>query len=100
MGFVCGEVETAKSGVTDTPPMRTGNADMELSFQRESQPVAGDPDHGGASESDLRKLLRPHREKRPETGRAKRAALVGDNQRIPPETTQRGSRAPAPILGD
>ena len=31
-------------------------------------------------------------------GRAKRAALIGDDQRTLPETTQRGSRAPAPIF--
>lgn len=33
------------------------------------------------------------------TGRVKRAALVGDNQRTLTETTQRRSRAPAPTLG-
>src|SRR5690606_35989020 len=32
------------------------------------------------------------------TGRAKRAAEFRDELRIPTETTQRGSRAPAPIL--
>ena len=33
-----------------------------------------------------------------ETGRAKRAALIGDDQRKPKETSQRGSRAPAPAF--
>jgi hypothetical protein len=54
---------------------------------------------GGGLESNPRQLLRPHRERRLATGRAKCAALVGDNQRTP-RTDRAQIARPAPISGD
>jgi len=96
--------ETGASRATEALPVAPANWELELS-PKAGQSMAGFAGCAIAQEASvvglkrhyaLQQLLLPCREKRSDTGRAKRAAFAGDGERTLTETTQRGSRAPPP----